>query len=163
MHPNALSGKQAGLTARQATVEKLKQRGPTLDRTLLRLRQALNAKETKVVKLKGAVTQDALPKGFVSVVNTGTVVRGKDGMDYGDGDSLIKYDVVAHGPRLKAIELALTLHDAMPSQRHEHNIHAAPELVNAVIDGLPENVVGSVLSKLDKYISGQRTRSGAKK
>jgi len=157
-------GHEAGQDVRRETSRLLKEKGPSLDRTLLRLRQALNAKDTRVVKLKGAVSEEAMPKGFGLVVTTGAVVRGEDGMmAYGDGDSLIKYDVVAHGPRLKAIELALTLHDAMPSQRHDHNIHADPELVNAVIDGLPGEVVGSVLSKLDKYISGKRPRTGAKK
>jgi len=158
MHPNELSAKQAGLTARQATVEKLKQKGPSLDRTLLRLRQSLNAKETKVVKLKGSLNKDHLPKGFEHIVSTGTMVVNDDGIAYGDGDSLLKYDVVAHGPRLKAIELALALYDAMPSQRHEHNLHADPGLVNAIIDGIPTECVESVVQKLDQYVSGKRPK-----
>ncbi|MFH2003080.1 MAG: hypothetical protein ABIK28_25670 [Planctomycetota bacterium] len=39
-----------------------------------------------------------------------------------DGIVTDQKDVIAHGIRLKATELALALHDAMPSQRHEHEI-----------------------------------------
>jgi len=96
-----------------------KRKGPKLDKVLKRLRDALKAQETKVVKLKGAITPDQLPKGFKLIVNTGLLIEGPEGQQFGTGESLVKYDVVAHGHRLKAVDLALQLHDAMPSQKHE--------------------------------------------
>jgi len=116
----ALKGQEVGMDVRQETVRLLQKKGPKLDKVLLRLRQALNANETKVIKLKGAITKDELPKGFDLIVNTGLVIEGKDGESFGNGESLVSYDVVAHGHRLKAVDLALQLHDAMPSLKHEH-------------------------------------------
>ena len=116
----ALKGQEVGMDVRQETVRLLQKKGPKLDKVLLRLREALNANETKVIKLKGAITKDELPKGFDLIVNTGLVIEGKDGESFGNGESLVSYDVVAHGHRLKAVDLALQLHDAMPSLKHEH-------------------------------------------
>jgi len=116
----ALKGQEVGMDVRQETVRLLQKKGPKLDKVLLRLRQALNANETKVIKLKGAITKDELPKGFDLIVNTGLVIEGKDGESFGNGESLVSYDVVAHGHRLKAVDQALQLHDVMPSLKHEH-------------------------------------------
>lgn len=113
------AGTEAAINARQETVKLLNEKGPKLNKVLLRLRQALNAQETKVIKLKGAVTKNDLPKGFDLIVNTGLLIEDKDGNQFGNGESLVKYDVVAHGHRLKAVDLALQLHDAMPNQKHE--------------------------------------------
>jgi|GEM_PF-2186777 len=113
------AGTQAANNARERTVQLLQEKGPKLDKVLKRLRDALKAQETKVVKLKGAITPDQLPKGFKLIVNTGLLIEGPEGQQFGTGESLVKYDVVAHGHRLKAVDLALQLHDAMPSQKHE--------------------------------------------
>lgn len=112
-------GAEAAYNARQETVRLLQEKGPKLEKILLRLRQSLNAQETKIVKLKGAVNQNDLPKGFRLIANTGIVLQNDDGNQFGNGESLIAYDLIAHGHRLRAIDLALQLHDAMPSQKHE--------------------------------------------
>ena len=113
-------GEIADYNVRQKTIQLLQEKGPNLDKVLLRLRQALNAKETKVIKLKGAITKNELPKGFDLIINTGLVIENKDGESFGTGESLVSYDLIAHGHRLKAVDLALQLHDAMPSLKHEH-------------------------------------------
>lgn len=163
MEKSADIGVLADYNVRQDTIRLLKQKGPSLDKALLRLRQALNAEETKVIKLKGAVSKDALPKKVDVLVRTGTIIRNEDGIEFGDGESLIKYDVVAHGIRLKAVELALTLHDAMPNQRHDHNIHADPEFINAIISGLPNEFADGVCAELTKLISARKLGKGTPK
>ena len=156
-------GKEADFNVRQETVKLLEKKGPKLDKILLRLRQALNAKETKVVKLKGATTKDEFPKGFDLIVNTGFLIEHDDGEVFGTGESLVSYDLIAHGHRLKAVDLALQLHDAMPSQKHEHEHSVDPGLINAIISGLPEDVARGVCSKLNEYISAKRNRTGTSK
>ena len=81
------AGIEAAYNARQETVKLLREKGPKLGRVLFRLRQALNAKETKFFAHQGEVIDQK--------------------------------DVIAHNIRLRAVDLALQLHDAMPSQKHE--------------------------------------------
>ena len=137
----ALKGQEVGMDVRQETVRLLQKKGPKLDKVLLRLREALNANETKVIKLKGAITKDELPKGFDLIVNTGLVIEGKDGESFGNGESLVSYDVVAHGHRLKAVDQALQLHDAIPSLKHEHTGAGGKDLIwtTEIIDPKVDN------------------------
>jgi len=149
-------GLETGQDVRKETVKLLNEKGPKLDRVLLRLRQALNnAQETKLVKIKGGVSQAELPKGFDLIASTGLLSHGKDGDIFGDGESLIKCDMIAHGTRLRAIDLALQLHDAMPSKKHDHrgSIKFDAGILNAIISGLPEEFAKSVCKSLEDYIS----------
>lgn len=111
---------EAAQDVRQETIRLLREKGPKIGKVLLRLRQALSARETKLIKIKGGISQTDLPKGFDLIATSGLLSHGKDGDIFGDGESLIKCDMIAHNPRLRAIDLALQLHDAMPSQKHEH-------------------------------------------
>lgn len=81
-------GEIAAYNARQETIRLLQKKGPKLEDVLLRLRQALNAKEAKFFAHQGEIIEER--------------------------------DVIAHGHRLRAVDLALQLHDAMPSQKYEH-------------------------------------------
>jgi len=147
----------AGADVRAETIKLLHNKGPKLDRVLLRLRQSLNAKETKVIKLKGAIGKNELPKGFDLIVNTGSLITSKDGEVFGDGESLIRYDVISHSPRLRAIDLALQLHDAMPGQKHEHSgkIDLNAGTLNAIISALPDELAKSVSDRLMELISSK--------
>ena len=49
-------GIEAGAEVRAEVINLLKDKGPKLERVLLRLRQALNAKETKFFQFQGMVT-----------------------------------------------------------------------------------------------------------
>jgi hypothetical protein len=82
------AGVEAAYNARQETIRLLQEKGPKIEKVLLRLRQALNAKETKFFAHQGNVIDQK--------------------------------DMIAHNIRLRAVDLALQLHDAMPSQKHEH-------------------------------------------
>jgi len=82
-------GKEAGLEVRAETLKLLREKGPSLKKVILRLKQALNAKETKA--------QFDTKRGV-----------------WVYSDPLISHDI-----RLKAIKLALTLYDAFPAQKHE--------------------------------------------
>ena len=81
-------GHDAGETARQKTVRLLQERASTkIERVLVRLGQALSAKETKFFQHEGRVTDHR--------------------------------KVIAHGTRLRAVDLALQLHDVKPSEKHD--------------------------------------------
>lgn len=125
----AMKGQEIGMDVRRETLSLLQKKGPKLDKVLLRLRQSLNAKETKIVKIKGAINEDELPKGFNLIGHSGLLTNTKDGDIFGTGESLVACDLIAHGHRLRAVELALQLHDAMPSQKHEHLHEVKPLIV----------------------------------
>ena len=157
-------GQEAGYDARQETLQLLRQKGPKLDRVLMRLRQAINAEETKIIKLKGAVNVDKLPKKCELIATTGVLIQDDDGEVFSTGESLLHYDVKAHGPRLRAIDLALQLHDAMPSKKHEHGgkVELDAGTLNAIISGLPDELAGAVCEQLSKLVSDGRDRAGTK-
>ena len=95
-------GQKAGADVRARTLKLLNEKGPKLDKVLMRLNQALNAKEIKVFNPAG---------------------NDKDtGLVYSKG-------LVAHGPRLTAIKLALELHDAMPKS----GVEKAAETIEDVL------------------------------
>ncbi len=114
------AGTEAAYNARQETIRLLHEKGPKLGKVLLRLRGSINAEETKLVKIKGAISQSDLPKKFKLIATSGLLSSNDGGNIFGDGESLIKCDMIAHNIRLRAVDLALQLHDAMPSQKHEH-------------------------------------------
>lgn len=79
-----------------AEVKKLlEDKGPSLDKVLLRLRQELSAKE-----IKAQYDKD-------------------DGWQYSKA-------LIAHNIRLRAVQVALNLHDAMPSEKHDVTVRGNP-------------------------------------
>ena len=86
---NREAGRQAGLEVRQQTIRLLEKKGPSLDRIVLRLKQALNAKTTKAQ------------------------------YDKDIGGWVYAEAMIDHRIRLEAVKVALALWDANPSQKHE--------------------------------------------
>lgn len=82
-------GQIANELTRQKTLEILQTKGPSIELTLRRLKQALNAKVTK--------TQ----------------------LDIKTGEFLYSKDLVDNSTRLKAVEVSLALYGAMPAKKHE--------------------------------------------
>jgi len=89
-------GKEAAKTARARTLELLDQYGPSLDVTLRRLKQALNAKLTKAH------------------------------YDSDSGEWAYSKNLADNTTRLKAVELSLTLYDAFPSKKHDLTTNGQP-------------------------------------
>ena len=78
----------------------------------------MSAKETKIIKAKGAVHQDDLAEGFQVVGTTGSLSFGKKGEEiYGDGDTIIRYDPDALGIQTKATELAARVQGAISTEK----------------------------------------------
>lgn len=121
-------GQEAGREVREETARILREKGPNLEKVLLRLRQALNAKETRVFNPRGNTTESGL---------------------------LYSKPLIAHGIRVKAIDLALQLHDAYPSKKHQHSgsITLNSDLLNAILDALPREYASAVCDKLVELVS----------
>lgn len=105
-----------------------------------RLKQELNWKETKTIKVKGAVDPESLPRA-VKVVAVS------------DGETILKWDEKAGGVRQKARQDAIKLMGLEPAARHE--VSFPPGLLAAVIDGLglSDAQRRDLLSKLDEFVS----------
>jgi hypothetical protein len=118
---------KAAKEAREEVLRTAKRKGVTLCRTMQRLKEALDAKETKFFSFQGEVIQQE--------------------------------DVIAHGIRLKAVEIALAIHDAMPASKH------------AVVDkdGIPQDLSGGftnleAATRLMNLMSeAMKRKSGAKR
>ena len=64
------------------------------------LRAGLRAKITKTMKVKGALDQTKLPKGFRVVAVTGTIIKDIDGNPVaGDGETVIAWDETSNEER----------------------------------------------------------------
>jgi hypothetical protein len=92
----------------------------TCDYLVRKLKSEMNAKETKTIKIKGAVSQDDLPKGFKIIAASGTLEYDEKGEQlFGDGETLIRYDPKALGIRQKARQDAHKLRGDYPAEKVE--------------------------------------------
>ena len=59
---------------------------------ITRLKREFNAKESRIIKVKGAIKQEELPKGFKIIGTSGFLAYTKKGEQvFGDGDTIIHY------------------------------------------------------------------------
>ncbi len=94
------------LTARKVTAEFL----------ITRLKRELNARETKIIKVKGAIKAEDLPKGFKIIATSGTLAYDKEGEQvFGDGETIIRYDPWNMGIQQRAREDAHKLRGDYPA------------------------------------------------
>lgn len=104
--------------------EDMERHGIDADYLIKKLKKELNAKETKTVKIKGAVIDANLPRGRRLAVTSGTLAyrETKEGIEevFGDGDSVIEWDEVAWGVRQKARQDAHKLLSHYPNEKIEH-------------------------------------------
>jgi len=74
-------------------LEKVEKRGITDEFLITRLKRAFNAKAPVNIKIKGAVKQEDLPKGYKVVATSGFVTYDKEGGQlFGDGETIIRFD-----------------------------------------------------------------------
>lgn len=70
----------------------------------------INAKETKFIKVKGAVNPDDLAEGTRVIASTGTIEKGAQGSEwYGDGDTLLAVETESLAIQTKNIETAVKI------------------------------------------------------
>ena len=94
--------------------------GITPTKLARKINREFNANETKVIKIKGAVRQEDLPKPFSIVATSGILEYDDDGNSvYGTGETLIRYKVQALGIRQKARQDAHKLMGDYPAEKHE--------------------------------------------
>lgn len=87
-----------------------------------KLKRELNAKETKVIKIKGVVSQDSLPKGFRVIATSGLLAYDKEGTQlFGDGETIIRYDPANMGIRQRAREDTHKLKGDYPADEMKHS------------------------------------------
>jgi hypothetical protein len=96
--------------------------GITAKYLLNKLRRELNAKETKTLKFKGAISQKDLSKGFKVIGTSGATILDDEGdPESGMGDTHVQYDVIAWGIRQKARIDAHKLRGDYPAEKLEHS------------------------------------------
>jgi hypothetical protein len=73
----------------------------------IKLISLLNAKETKFLKVKGAIKQENLAPGCIVLGTSGEIETTKDGISFGDGDTLIAVETEAIETQRKTLETAM--------------------------------------------------------
>lgn len=98
----------------------LRREGITPEYLAKKLKKELNAKKDEKVKLKGAVMQKELPKGYklVAVSRSLTKNKGED-RQLQLGESLIQYKAIAWGVRQRARQDAHRILGHYPAEKHE--------------------------------------------
>jgi len=84
------------------------------------LKAESKAKVSKTLKVKGAISNSALPRGVKVMAVTGVIVSMADGArDYSDGESVVTWDEVDWGTRQRARMDAQKLDNAYPTEKLE--------------------------------------------
>lgn len=112
--------------ARNETLQKIEESGLSFQKLLSKLKKELNWKETKTMKIKGAVDPESLPKGFKIVATTGIIEHraGEDGGQdfFSDGETVIQWNEKSGGMRQRARMDAHKLRGDYPSKKIDHNL-----------------------------------------
>lgn len=102
-------------------------------------KRELNAKETKLIKVKGAITQDQLPKGFKVIATSGLLSHGEDGEQvFGDGETVIRYDPAAMGIRQRGRQDVHKLRGDYPAEKVDHKFSDLPTMTVVVREAMKE-------------------------
>lgn len=139
-------GQEAGSIAKAETKTALNDEGITVKALAKELKQSLKSKEIKVIKIKGALLQKDLPKGFKLIGTSGVLSYAKEGEEiYGDGETLIRYDPEALGIRQNARIDAQKLLNMYPNERITltHNLTEHTKKLLSEIDGQSRTVLPS--------------------
>ena len=100
------------------------------------LKRELKAKESRRVKIKGAVSPEALPRGRRLILTSGKTVLDKDGNEVsGDGETVVEWDEVAWDVQQRARMDAQKLLGLYPAERVDGEIRLgqAGELMELAI------------------------------
>jgi len=82
------------------------------------LKAESKAKTSKTLKVKGAISKSALPRGVKVMAVTGVIVSMDEGQrDYSDGESVITWDETDWGTRQRARMDAQKLDNAYPAEK----------------------------------------------
>lgn len=100
--------------------EALSSQGITTDYLASKLKRELNAKKTHTLKVKGAMKQEDLPKGFKVSGTSGVLSYDKKGKEvHGDGDTVVHFNEVAWDVRQRARIDAHKLKGDYPAEKKE--------------------------------------------
>ena len=80
----------------------------------------LEAEETKLIKIKGAVTPGDLPPNCQLITTTGLTIEGDDGDFYSAGESIIAINMQALGIQAKALDMGLKRRGMYAPEKREH-------------------------------------------
>jgi len=117
------------------------------------LKEALEAEEPRIIKVKGAVKQADLPDGFEIIAVSGMTYHDKKGNEfYGDGETIIRYKVALQGIREGARKDAHAQRGHYPADKHEHSgfLKIIPQLTTEdreLIAKATEKVIDAISGK----------------
>lgn len=85
----------------------------------LKLLSLMEARESKFVKIKGAVNADKLPEGSEIIVTSGLLVQNDESDFFSDGETLIAIDVEAIETQRKSLDMALKVKGLNAPVKHQ--------------------------------------------
>jgi hypothetical protein len=96
-----------------------------------KLKGELKAKRSELIKIRGAIAQESLPKGYKLIAVSGTLAYSKDGDEiFGDGESLIERKVPDRQIQQKGRQDTHKLRGDYPAEKYEHSGNVTIEVVN---------------------------------
>lgn len=126
------------------------------------LKQEFKSKEPKVIKVKGAVKKEDLPRGYKVITTTGLIEFDKEGnREFSDGETIIEYQVHNIGISQKARIDAHKLRGDYPAEKHELSGHVqvTPELTpedRELLRSTTTKVVNDILQQHRESIKSGR-------
>lgn len=80
----------------------------------------IDANETKFIKVKGFIDKKDLPEGSTSFGTSGLILKDKDGLSFGDGETLLGIKVKAIETQRKSLDMAFKIKGMNAPEKHEH-------------------------------------------
>ena len=108
-------------------VDKLIKGGIDDEYLIRQLKREFKSKEPKIIKVKGAVDQAGLPRGFKVITTSGLIMEledaeGKKTLKAGNGETVLQYHVRNIGIAQKARMDAHKLRGDYPAEKHDLSI-----------------------------------------
>jgi hypothetical protein len=129
-------------------------KGITVEFLAKEAKAELNAKQTKTVKLKGAL-KEKLPRGIKVGAITGIIETDEEGeVIGGTGETLVLINEINWSTRQKARMDIQKIRGDYPAEKHD--VQLDERSLNAVLRGLPPGVRASVIAELEKDLLGKR-------
>ena len=97
----------------------------------LKLKSLMEAKESKFMKVKGAVTEESLPVGVKVITETGLIEFGKEGeKEYSTGETIVSINVEAIETQRRSLDMAMKQKGMFEKHNRQQAVIINPPAIN---------------------------------
>lgn len=119
-HTYAVIGSQNFKRFKEEIEKWLDENGYSANSLKIKLLSLMDARESKFIKVKGAISSKDLPPGVLKIATTGTIEYTEDGKEFSNGETVLAIDVEAIETQRRSLDMALKVKGLNAPEKHEH-------------------------------------------